>query len=153
MCCHRDLAWLLTWSSKNKWAQFCFLSVLELNSPGERWVQNAEWCWGMRMLYTTVYILSAFAQSNVCHTLFWIMQRSMWTCRYISFMCQNYIHMQRIYVCELTSTFAWNILFSCNVSFHLNIIEDDLLIGTLPTIEKLCDTPPGIVLDADLHVN
>ncbi|XP_040976639.1 F-BAR domain only protein 2 isoform X7 [Aquila chrysaetos chrysaetos] len=32
-------------------------------------------------------------------------------------------------------------------------VEDDLLIGNLPTIEKLCETPPGIVLKADLRVS
>lgn len=35
-------------------------------------------------------------------------------------------------------------MFSCNVLFHLNVIDDDLLIRNLPTIEKLCETPPGV---------
>lgn len=58
-----------------------------------------------------------------------------------------------MYILIFNIIFAWNTLFSCNVLFYLNVIEDDLLIGNLPTIEKLCETPSGIVLKADLHVN
>lgn len=150
MCCHRDLAWLLTWSSRNKQAQFCLLSVWELNSPGE---VGAEW-WVMLGHEDALHCcLYSFRFCTVQRLPYSILNNVEVNCRHISFMCQDYIHMQRIYICKLTSIFAWNILFSCNVLFHLNIIEDDLLIGTLSTIEKLCDTPPGIVLDADLHVN
>lgn len=44
-------------------------------------------------------------------------------------------------------------IFSCNVLFHLNMIEDDNLIGTLSQIEKHCETSSGIVSDTNIHVD
>lgn len=44
-------------------------------------------------------------------------------------------------------------VFSCDILFYLNMIEDDNLIGTLSEIEKHCETSQGIVSKANVYVN
>lgn len=54
---------------------------------------------------------------------------------------------------QIFDTYCFLKVFSCDILFYLNMIEDDNLIGTLSEIEKHCETSQGIVSKANVYVN